>query len=766
MRVTTTYSNFTRGQADTDLDGRFDLPIYNTALESCENFITNFKGSAIFRSGFEHLIEFQDCALIEFKFSDNQNYILVLYANKMRFLTYDGSGNFGWVLNPSPTIYEIDTPWSLAEAKEISRTQSYSQNYDVMEICSPGKLPYVLTRTAADTFDLRFSVRRWDPFDKGRGSLQAVTGATNAAQCQITCVSHGRSVGERVTLFSMGGIDLTRWTVPIVEVVDADNFKIDIDTSDTEIWGTFTSTGNENLRLVTSIDAPTRCLYYKNRLYYAATSDYPTRVFASEAGDYQNFEFAPATIVATTALQFTIAEMTGEILWLYPGSNSLIVGSSNLIVAVNGGNVGDPIEAESLNISKTSADGTLDVSPLEKDGFIFYIRRDARKMLFFSYDLLSERFESKDANIIHYDITAGLLSKIRHIRNKYDLVFAISGDGALLSCLFNNDESIIGWHKHIIAEDGLVENIAEITDNDGNQQLFALINYGGTYNIQRQATYKEFPKRKDFYTNDKTADDYAHYRLLAENMKESYFLDNFQTYSDLRSSTITYDSGAGTVTDGGSGFVSGDVGKHIVYKTATGYESGRFLITAYTSASVVSVSVLQEPTANSYSSWYLTFDSISGLTRFASEEVSVVADGGYAGEFSVSAGGVLDLDLDYRVSHVIIGKKYRGFMQSFVLGFPFQGKNTQATKKALSRFTMRFHDTVGAKVGDSQYRLNPMQDRSGLDLNYLPTKPMTGSYSKQFPDGYKEDKRFVIVQDIPGNMLVSSVMLEANYTVE
>ena len=46
-------NNFTRGQLDHDLNGRFDMPFYANGFEVCRNFISNYKGNIKFRTGLE-----------------------------------------------------------------------------------------------------------------------------------------------------------------------------------------------------------------------------------------------------------------------------------------------------------------------------------------------------------------------------------------------------------------------------------------------------------------------------------------------------------------------------------------------------------------------------------------------------------------------------------------------------------------------------------------------------------------------------------------
>lgn len=761
-QVSTAFNNFARAQADHDMDGRFDLPIYSSSAEKVFNFITNFKGNAIYRTGFEDILAFEDCALVEFKFSQNQNYILVLFANTMRFLSYDGSGNFGWVLDGGSNILEVTTPYSLAESKTIAKTHSTTQNFDSMIMCHPDHPPYELIRVAANDFTFYPQPRKSDPFDTTFSAAKNINAITQATEAQVTfTAAHGLSETDYISFSGVVGMtQINNYSAAVIEVVSTTVVRINLDTSG---FSAYTSGGNAVE--VTAGDWPAVPLFYKGRLYYFATDNFITKMWASEAGDFQEFTAASG---ADAPFNFTFAELTSRIEWAFPGQNSLITGTNDKILAVNGGSVGVAIDAENIDAIVTSADGCNSAAPFTKDDFIFYASNNGRNMFYFQYDLLSETFGAQDANTISYDITRTGITKLRYVKNREDLIIALRGDGRLATCNFNKRENIIGWHEHALGAAGVFQDIAQISDNDGNQQLFALTLHNGEYYIERQAEYVEFSRRKDFFTNtgdsltDKENDDDAFYRMQAEELKECIYLDNASTVSNLQTTTITYDSVAGTITDASGPFTSGDVDKQIVYKTATGYESGRFLITAYNSATKVEVEVLQTPTSDTYSSWYLTFSTISGLSRFDGLTVSVVADGGYLDDFAVSSG---EIDLGREVTHAVVGYIYRGEIKSFSLGFLAQGYNTQATMKAISRVGVRANDTAGGKVGTSPYRLDPVQDILQGSLNYLPPLPINTTKYVNYVDTSQLDKFLYVVQDLPLPMKVSAVMLEADYAL-
>jgi len=755
MNVVTSYGNFARAKIDHDMMGRFDLPIYSTGADVFKNFNSNFKGNAIFRAGFENMLEFEDCAFIEYKFSNNQNYILVLYNLKMRFLSYDVSGNFGWVLNGGMTPLEVATPWSLAESKEIAFRKSYTQNFDVMIITHEDHEPRKLIRNAANDFTLRTYARKDDPFPLTWDATKVITAVTRAASAQVSVAAHGYAVGDRVKIASIVGMtELNGWTATVLTVPTAGTFTIDVDTTSYTAY----SSGGTTAKVLTG-DYPSVALFYKGRLDYAASRLKITTIWMSESAQYY-IHTLPATVTDASAIQITIAEIAQRIEWLYAGDNSLIAGASDGIVAINGGSVGAAITSSTVEATLTPAEGCNGAEPIRKDRFIFYIGSNSRNMYFFNYDILTETFVAQDANFISYEITSGGITKIRHVKERNDLVYSLRGDGVLCALNFNSEEKIAGWNE--IETNGLFKDIAQISDNDGNEQLFALALRNGVYYIERRSPLVEFTNQNEFFTDDEDADLQAYNRYIAEQLKQCIYLDNAQTVSDLRTATITYSSGAGTITAGSASFTSGDVGKHIVYKTSTGYESGRFLITGYTSTTVVSVSVLQTPSANSYSSWYLTFSTISGLSRFNGTEIGIVSDGGYYDAVTVSGGAVT---LDKQVTHAVVGLLYRGTIKSFSLGFQVQGRNTQTTMKAVSRIGVRCVASAGGKFGTTPYRLEPVQEMSPDDLNYLPPLPIDGTKYMTYSDDNKLDKYFYIIQDEPLPFHVCCVMVDAQYTV-
>lgn len=759
MKVSTAYNNFARGKIDHDMIGRYDLPIYQTGSDEFKNFISNFKGNAIYRAGLESYLQFQDCALVEFRFSNTQNYIVVMFANKMRFLSYDVSGNFGWVLDGGAAILEVATPYTLADCKYIARGKP-AQNGDAMIFTRNGYEPYKLTRVSANNFTFAPYSRKDDPFPSAWAATKAITGITQATNAVVTCVAHGYTTGQRVLFAGIVGMtQLNAYTATVTNLT-ANTFSIDVDTTKFTAW----SSGGTSA-LVTAGDYPDNALFYKGRLYYSTTLAKTTTVWASQSGNYFIMTIPTGTTTDIDALQFTIADITQRIEWLFGGDNSLLAGSADGIVACNGGQVNTAITASTVQANITTADGCNRTYPSRKDGLVFYVGLNDRNVYYFSYDLLTESFKAKDANFISYDITLGGFTKIRFKKDRNDLIYTLRGGTDFCSVNFKESENIVGWHEH--STSGTITDMALITNNMGTPQIFVLALRNGNYFIEHQADYVEFNHRVNFFTGKtlaaKLLDDQAYNRYVAEQLRSCVYLDNALSYKDLRATTITYNSGAGTITASGASFLVGDVGKHIAYKTSTGYEYGRFLITGYTSATVVTVSVLQTPTTNVWSSWYLSFNSLSGLAQYNGQTVSVVADGGYLTDQAISGGATT---FSKQITSVVLGYKYKGLIKTFIQGFAVQGTNTQTTYKAVSRVGVRTVSSAGVFIGTSLYAMEPVQELSPVDLNYLPPLPMDGTKYVNFSDDTEIDKYFYVVQEEPLPLNLAALLLETDYAVK
>lgn len=678
MNISTIFNNFSRGKLDHDLNSRSDLPAYKNGADIFTNFYSNFKGSAIFRGGFEKIVKHEDCAFVRFRFNNTQDYLLLLTDLEMKVLTYDSSGNVGFVQSGGGDLV-ITTPWSLAESKELA-SEGTAQSGDLMFIVHPSHAPYLLTRVSSTSFTLATYTRTADPF---------------------------------------------------------------------------TSVGNY----------PTAVGIFEQAIYYANTNNDKTKYWRSKIGDF--FDMTEGTS-NDDAFSAEVSELTEPIEWLRAGSNSLVAGSTQALIPINGGGVNSAITPTNVTSKISDVDGASSSLPVRKENLLFYINASGRNVNYFSYDIIQETFQSKDSNIGSYDITSGKLDKLVYKKDRNNLIWSIRGGTDLVSLNFNLDESIIGWHEHESIAD--IKQLSALNNNDGDVRLFSLLEYDSDFYICRLSEELETPLRESFFTGEENeeADNLAYNTFIAEKYKEANHLDISSFVSNYYTSTITYVGDTdvddeGTITSTGTEFTSSDVGNNIVYKTATGREYGIFEITSYTATNEVDVKVLQSPTSSTYSSWYRSFNNISGFTDFVGEELGVVADGGYLGEFTVDGSG--EIDLGREVTVACVGFEYEGTIKTFNLGFQTQGLDTRSTTKNIAGAYITFISSAGVQFGSSLYDMTDIQEFNPSGYFDLPPLPMDGqSEEVKYNDSFDTEKFLYIKQNKPLSCQITGIITKVAYT--
>lgn len=778
QKVLRAYANFSSGQIDHDLMGRFDLPTYSSGFDVFQNFISNFKGNAIYSAGFISQVAFEDCTFIEFKFGITQNYICAFYESNVRFLAFDTNGLFGWVLNGGATPLTVSSPYTLADAKYISTHGSYTQNDDVMYLCHRSYAPYKLTRTAANAFTLATYVRISDPFCDPSLSLTdtSTTNSAIALGAGTWTVSSGKSytVGQPVTFKDVSLLNTMQGTVTSYS---GTTLVVNI----TAITGSGTFSAWTIIQ--TAVGWPGACSFYQGRLYMASPTNFITNIYMSNVGSYDDFTIQNP-ITDASGFSFTCANITQQIEWLFPADYSLIAGATDGILVINGGAINTAVTPSTVQALITGAQPCNGIYPLKKDALVFYQGQISRNIFSIRYDILMQTFSSQDCNLESYDMTRGLIGKMRYKRDRNDLIFSTRGDGNLVSMVFKQEEKINGWHLR--TTQGTFSDLALIGDNLGNPQLFVLVDRAGTFYIEQQAPYVEFNKPADFWTQNPSdpqnnpneeMDDEAYIRYVSEQARACNYLDNSMFYTDYRTSTIAFTqtgidpyNGAptGTLVSDGTDFTVDDIGHHVVYKTATGYESGRYLITDYTDDMTVNVTAIQTPQGKNgvplltWSSWYMSFDVVSGLSQYNGKEVGIVLDGGFDSSQVVSGG---TMTLDGQSTSICVGLQYTGIIKSMCIGFQVQGSNTQVTNKEIDRISLRCVNSMGMKVGSSLYDLQEVQLRGPSDINYLPPAPVDGTQDIDVDSDSEQDFYFYIVQDVPLPCTIASYFLEANYAM-
>lgn len=148
---------FFGGEIDPLMSGRVDTENYGYGLETCENFVPINEGPLVKRPGFEFIRDADATStwLTAFRFSISQEYVIEWGNLKTRWYTN------GVRIETSPGVaYELTTPYTAAQAPDLSTQQSYDRLY-VDHAAHP---PARISRTSAVTFSYEVSPIKNGPF--------------------------------------------------------------------------------------------------------------------------------------------------------------------------------------------------------------------------------------------------------------------------------------------------------------------------------------------------------------------------------------------------------------------------------------------------------------------------------------------------------------------------------------------------------------------------------------------------------------------------
>lgn len=687
LRTSIPKNNFSSGQIDRDIKGRYDLPLFQNGHEISRNFFHTIKGDCYYRTGFEFLDEIGHAALYEFKFNQTQSYLLVFRVEYIEFWSYNENNELVRVLDDEGGELTLTHPFG-TEVFNLNMTQ----NCDVMYIThNDGNYPeYQLKRTASNKFVLN------------------KTAFTNSGSASLSSNSATENHGY-----------------------------------------------------------PCTCAFYENRLNRCSSTKYPTYLYGSKGGDYNNITTGTNT---NDGYQFDLAEANSKALWLVSGVNSLLVGTAEGILTVNGGSVNAAITPTDIAAKLSCRVPASNVKPIIVDGYTFFVSANKRQLHLFEYDVLLEQFKPTNLSKGNYEITKGGIKKLAYKFDRFGLIFALCGT-RLLSICFSNDEAVNSWSEFITK--GEFIDICTVTRPDGDFDLFANIkreiNGVSKYYLERLTETVEFSRMEDFVSDlpdDLTAaekleiekeDKYCFYRKIAEELRECNYLDCSIKYSGEHGEKISLENDILTCEE--NVFSTSDVGRRIWYKATSGCEYGSMDIVEYLAENKVRVNVLLQPTNNKTSQWYLSATVFKGLEHLEGEVVSVDGNGGYIGDFVVENGQIDITSANVnKVGTAIIGIKYKGILKSPNLGIQLQGTQTFTNMKNIYKIGLNLSFSAGGKIGDSLYHLEEVQDFNPEGLFDTPPLPIDEYKEINYEGGYDKEKHYFVVQDKPLPFHISAII--------
>lgn len=747
----TTLFSFTSGELSRTMRGRADKPQYFSGTERQENFISLIQGPARYRNGMRYVTGTKSnnvAALLPFQFNDEQGYILEFTAGVIRIFLNEG------ILESGGSPVEVVSPYTADELFELQ----IAQDNDTLYIVHNNHEPRLFTRTSATSFTLSEHAFSHPPF-----------GAENTTSTTMTpSATTGAGITITASAATFVSTDVGRY-VRIDQGGDFGFARITAFTSSTSVTATveddFVGTGAQTTwRLGSFSDTtgfPGAVTFYEQRLVYGGTTAEPQKLFFSMAGDVNDFSTGTD---ADDGLQFTIASRSGNFIrWLAGMDRQMAVGTLGEVFIVRGGEGNEPITPTSITVRPTDGIGVERQIPVFHNNSVIFTERGQQILRSFQFVFEKDGFQSIDLNVQSDDITEGGLKQLAIQLGRQQIIWCAKDNGELVALTFKPSQQVFGWHRHPTRSGDKVISVATISRTNNSDQVWVVTERSVNGATQRYVEFLEdypvFPERLEYFTDQTTqsTDEARFLNQLFEAQKNYVHVDSALTYDGTSPGTdagaslsLAAVSGSGiTFTASAAVFSSGDVGREIWKKSLTGDETGRAIITGFTSSTVVTCDILvtfDATTTIAAGAWYLTAGTVSGLTHLEAETVGVVVDGAVHPDRTVSSGSIT---LDVQASVVHVGVKYRGFLRSMNLEVGGVNGPAQTKFKNIYRWGIKFLETLGTTFGTRLYNQQALQFRTANSSMDNPIELFTGEQLIPFPDSWTGEKNVTVVQDLP-----------------
>ncbi len=490
--------DFTAGELAPSLAARVDLAKYTKGCRTLTNFLVQAHGGAVKRPGFVLLDALPgDAALVPFVFSQEQAYCLVFGEKWLRVATPEG-----FILDANDDIYQITSPYTLAQAKQLS----YVQSADVLFLAVHGVVPTKLKRLGHASWQFAPMVFT-SPIAAPANQTAAKTNgdAVTPYTYYVTAVNADGKESGLPAGVNIDGPASNNWvascriTVSWSAVPGAVEYRI-YKASYGGRPGFVAETSNlswddRNVTPSTTEGAPVYddpfpdgdypgavCLY-EQRLVFASSPNRPQTIWMSKSGDYDNFAtYKPAA--ADTPIELTIASQeVSPVNWLMP-LRSLILGMGGMEWEI--GPRGDSaFSASNAKATPQSYWGSSLRRAIIIGNVILHVSASGRQVRSLQYEFAADSYNGSDLSIMAaHLLEAGRIVDWTYAKAPDSIVWAVREDGVLLGLTFQAEHQIAAWHKH--TTQGRFKAVCAIP-NGFEDALFAVVERNGALYLERAA---------------------------------------------------------------------------------------------------------------------------------------------------------------------------------------------------------------------------------------------------------------------------------------
>lgn len=186
---------------------------------------------------------------------------------------------------------------------------------------------------------------------------------------------------------------------------------------------------------------------FQGRLWMARTPDTLTGIWASQSGDYYNFD--QGTSLANESIFIEIA-FSGQIEWMR-GQKDLLLGTDFGEFRINAGDA--VITPTNIDVRQQSAYGAANLIQSQNIGDqVLFVSPDNRKVRALTFDTFQQGWYSPDLTWTAQHLTFDGVKEIHFARDPETLVGCLLKNGSIAVCTYDRSEKTLGWARFVYGQ--------------------------------------------------------------------------------------------------------------------------------------------------------------------------------------------------------------------------------------------------------------------------------------------------------------------------
>ena len=244
---------------------------------------------------------------------------------------------------------------------------------------------------------------------------------------------------------------------------------------------------------------PRTVALHEQRLIFGGTSNQPNTIWGSVIDDFENFQTGAT---ASDAFQFSLSASEGNrINWMYSQAR-LLIGTSGDEWTIGSSDTAQTLSATNVQAQRQSSYGSKYMRGSLVNDVLLFVQRNGRKVRELVYDLNKDGWVAPDLTLLAEHITNGEIVEVSYQQQPDAILWCVRGDGTLIAMTYERDQKVVGWHRHVIADNADVESVATIYGNGTEDEVWMVVKR--TVSGADYRTIERFPLLWRKYIDDET----------------------------------------------------------------------------------------------------------------------------------------------------------------------------------------------------------------------------------------------------------------------